>query len=116
LITEIAVERVIFRCPESHWWSAADFDVVLYTDAVGDTWEFFSLNGTPVPSPYNVDGAPFCPVCHRAVPGRPMARRFIPVPPGARGWPRRPVRDTEEHRTRQQALPLLPGAATTPGR
>ncbi|MDT7672807.1 MAG: hypothetical protein QOD82_709, partial [Pseudonocardiales bacterium] len=82
MIIEIAVERVIFRCPESHWRSEADYDVVLYTDAVGDTWEFFSLNGTPVPSPYDVDGAPFCPVCHRAVPGRPMARRFIPVPPG----------------------------------
>lgn len=81
MITDIAVERVEFCCPESHWLSVVDYDVVLYVDADGDTWEFFSVNGVPTPSPYTVDGAPLCPVCHRAMTGSPVARRFIPVPP-----------------------------------
>jgi hypothetical protein len=42
VITEIAVERVRFRCRESHWEYEADYDVVLHVDAVGDTWEIFS--------------------------------------------------------------------------
>ncbi len=29
MITDIAVERVEFRCPESHWQSVVDYDVVL---------------------------------------------------------------------------------------
>jgi hypothetical protein len=33
--------------PESHWRCVADYDVVLYVDAVGDTWEFFSADGWP---------------------------------------------------------------------
>jgi hypothetical protein len=89
MITDIAVERVEFRCPEGHWESCVDYDVVLYVDAEGDTWEFYSVDGVPTPSPYYIDGAPFCPVCHRAVRGRPAARRVIPVPPGAPGTPRR---------------------------
>jgi hypothetical protein len=115
MITDIAVERVCFRCPESHWQSEAEYDVVLYVDAVGDTWEFFSFNGVPTPSPYDVDGAPFCPVCHRVVPGRPIARRFIPVPPGAEGRPRRRLRDSDEHHAARKDLPLLSGAPASEG-
>ena len=33
MITDIAVERVEFRCPESHWRSVVDYDVVTYTEA-----------------------------------------------------------------------------------
>jgi hypothetical protein len=97
VITDIAVERVEFRCPDSHWQSVVDYDVVVYVDADGATWEFFSVNGVLTPSPYTIDGAPLCPVCHRAVPGNPVARRFIPVPPGDDRGPRRRVADPEIH-------------------
>lgn len=115
MIVDIAVERVVFRCPESHWCTEAEYDVVIYVDAVGDTWEFFSLDGLPTPSPYTVDGAPFCPRCHRAVPGHPTARRFIPVPPSADG-PRYPVRHPERYRSDRASLPLLSGSPTDSAR
>lgn len=114
MITDIAVERVEFRCPDSHWQSMVDYDVVLYLDADGDTWEFFSVDGVPTPSPYTIDGARFCPVCHRAVPGKPVARRFIPVPPGDDRTPRQAVSDPEKHRAERHDLPLLSGAPEEP--
>ena len=77
----LRVERVEFRCPESHWRSVVDYDVVTYTDADGAAFEFYSKDGVPALSPYTVGGAPLCPVCHRAVVGTPIARRLIPVPP-----------------------------------
>jgi hypothetical protein len=109
VITEIAVERVRFRCRESHWECEADYDVVIHEDASGDTWELFSFNGQPVLSPYDVDGAPFCPVCHRAVPGRPVARRFVPIPPDSGPQSGRRLSETDEHRNRQEPMPLLSG-------
>jgi hypothetical protein len=112
VITDIAVERVEFRCPDSHWQSVVDYDVVLYVDADGATWEFYSVNGIPAPSPYTIDGAPLCPVCHRAVPGSPVARRFIPVPPGDDRGPRRRVSDPEIHRAERHQVPLLSGTST----
>ena len=105
MITDIAVERVEFRCPESHWQS----DVVLYVDA--DIWEVFSTNDVPTPSPYTLDGAPLCPVCHRAVTGTPVARRFIPVPSEDDRGPRQPVSDPETHQARRHDVPLLPGTS-----
>ena len=114
MITDIAVERVEFRCPDSHWQSMVDYDVVLYLDADGDTWEFFSVDGVPTPSPYPIDGARFCPVCHRAVPGKPVARRFIPVPPGDDRTPRQAVSAPEKHRAERHGLPLLSGAPEEP--
>jgi hypothetical protein len=62
VITDIAVEWVEFRCPDSHWQSVVDYDVVVYVDADGATWEFFSVNGVLTPSPYTIDGAP-CALC-----------------------------------------------------
>jgi hypothetical protein len=112
VITDIAVERVEFRCPESHWKSVVDYDVVLYVDAEGDTWEFFSVDGVSTPSPYTVDGAPLCPICHRVVIGTPLARRFIPVPPGDDRRPRQPVSDLETQRAQWRDVPLLPGTST----
>jgi len=111
VITDIAVERVEFRCPESHWQSVVDYDVVVYVDAEGDAWEFYSKDGVPSLSPYTVDGAPLCPVCHRAVVGTPVARRLIPVPPGEDRRPREPVSDLEAHRAEQRNVPLLPGTS-----
>lgn len=112
MITDIAVERVEFRCPDSRWQSVVDYDVVVYVDADGATWEFFSVNGVLTPSPYTIDGAPLCPVCHRAVPGNPVARRFIPVPPGDDRRPRRRVSDPEVHRAERHQVPLLSGTST----
>jgi hypothetical protein len=72
------------------------------------------LNGFPVPSPYDVDGAPFCPVCHRAVPGRPVARRFIPVPSDTGSPLGRRLPETVKHRDRPEPLPLLSGEVDRP--
>jgi len=38
VITGIAVERVELRCPDSHWQSVVDYDLVPYVEADGDTW------------------------------------------------------------------------------
>jgi len=111
VITDIAVERVEFRCPESHWQSVVDYDVVVYVDAEGDAWEFYSKDGVPSLSPYTVDGAPLCPVCHRVVVGTPVARRLIPGPPGEDRRPREPVSDLEAPRAEQRNVPLLPGTS-----
>jgi hypothetical protein len=34
----------------------------------GGGWEFFSVTGVPAPSPYTIDGAPSCPMCHPDAP------------------------------------------------
>ena len=60
MITDIAVEEVEFRYAQSHWRDRAEYDVVSYTDAEGGNWDFYSLDGVPVLSPYTVDGAPIC--------------------------------------------------------
>lgn len=112
MITDIAVERVEFRCPESHWRSVVDYDVVTYTDADGADIEFYSKDGVPALSPYTVGGAPLCPVCHRAVVGTPIARRLIPVPPGDDRRPRQRVFNGEAHRAQRRNVPLLPGTST----
>lgn len=44
VIRDIAVERVQFRCPQSHWQSVVDYDAVLYADPEGTTWR------TPTPA------------------------------------------------------------------
>lgn len=106
MISDIAVERVEFRCPESHWHSVADFDVVFYVDPEGGTWEFYSVDGVPSPSPYTLDGAPLCPVCARAVPGRLIARRLIPVPPGDDSRPRSAGPDPENRQAQRRDVPL----------
>jgi hypothetical protein len=112
VICDIAVERVEFCCHDAHWQSVVDYDVVLYTDADGDSWEFFSLNGIPTMSPYTLDGAEVCPVCHRLVVGHPVARRLIPVPPGEDHRPRHPVTDPAAQRSDRDTLPLLSANST----
>jgi hypothetical protein len=113
MITDIAVERVEFRCPKGHWQTSVDYHVVLYTDAAGDTWEVFSVDGVPTPSPYYVDGAPLCPVCHRAVPGRPVWRRFIPLPTEQPDQPRRRVESPETWRAQRSTEADGAGAGET---
>jgi hypothetical protein len=104
VITDIAVERVEFRCPDSHWQSVVDYDVVVYVDADGATWEFFSVNGVLTPSPYTIDGAPLCPVCHRAVPGNPVAALHPST-----AW-RRPRTTTARLRSENTSGRAAPGA------
>ena len=65
MIDEIAVERVRLFCPEDHWQQEVDVDVVRYADPDGGLWEYFSIDGDPVMSPYTPDGRPLCPVCGR---------------------------------------------------
>jgi hypothetical protein len=94
MIDEIAVERVRLFCPYDHWQQDVDHDVVRYADPDGGLWEFFSVNGIPVMSPYTPDGRPLCPVCRRATAAKLLSRRLVPVPagPGTSRWEDRPER------------------------
>ncbi|WP_328767319.1 hypothetical protein [Streptomyces sp. NBC_00286] len=108
MITELAVERVEFTC--GHCWRtwSADYDVQYYRDENGDEWEYFTRDGHGVPSPYDPQGAPACPVCGRRWVGRLTARRPAPVPPGAAGTPRlRMTVPRDQHRTDRHAAPPL---------
>jgi hypothetical protein len=51
LLKELAVERFRFACSGcGHVWSA-DYDVQHVDDGHGVTWEYYSLDGLPVPAP-----------------------------------------------------------------
>ncbi|WP_416520696.1 hypothetical protein [Streptomyces achromogenes] len=106
MITELAVERVEFTC--GHCWHTfgADYDVQYYRDENGDEWEYFTRDGDSVPSPYEPEGAPPCPLCGRRWVGRLTARRPVPVPPGPAGTPRLRLTTTrEQHRTERRTAP-----------
>ncbi|GAA1422420.1 hypothetical protein GCM10009601_23890 [Streptomyces thermospinosisporus] len=108
MITELAVERVEFTCGHCwHKWSA-DYDVQYYRDDNGDEWEYFTRDGLPVPSPYDPQGAPPCPICGRRWVGRLIARRPIPVPPGDADTPRSRVTvPRDQHRMDRYTAPPL---------
>jgi hypothetical protein len=111
VITEMAVERVEFTCGRCwHEWSA-DYDVQQYRDEQGGQWEYFSRDGTPVPSPYTPAGAPPCPICGRRWVGRILARRPVPMPPGATHTPRLQITDASGHRSERHGARLLGSAA-----
>jgi hypothetical protein len=62
VLKEVAVERYRFTCAGcGHAWSA-DYDVQHVEDGHGLTWEYYSLNGIPVPSP-TAPGTLSCPRC-----------------------------------------------------
>ena len=62
MLKEIAVERYRFTCAGcGHAWST-DYDVQHVEDGHGLTWEYYSLNGIPVPSP-TAPGTLSCPCC-----------------------------------------------------
>ncbi|NMH95946.1 hypothetical protein [Pseudonocardia acidicola] len=84
MIREIALDTVEFVCPSGHPRWSEEHHVVHYEDADGGQYEFFSLQGVPVPSPYTIDGAPPCPECGGLVLGRMIARRFLEIPNGTR--------------------------------
>lgn len=83
MIDEIAVERVRLFCPEGHWQREVDVDVVRYADPDGGLWEYFSIDGDPVMSPYTPDGRPLCPVCGRTTAARLLRRRWSRCPTAA---------------------------------
>lgn len=80
MIDEVAVERVRLFCPEEHWQQELDVDVVRYADPDGGEWEYFSVDGEPVMSPYTPDGRPLCPVCGRVTAATLLNRRLVPEP------------------------------------
>ncbi|SOC53692.1 hypothetical protein SAMN05660748_0025 [Blastococcus aggregatus] len=62
MLKEVAVERYRFTCAGcGHTWST-DYDVQHVEDGHGLTWEYYSLNGIPVPSP-TAHGSLSCPHC-----------------------------------------------------
>lgn len=108
MITELAVERVEFTC--GHCWSQwqADYDLQHYREEDGTEWEYFSLDGTPTPSPYTQDGARPCPDCHRHWVGHLAARRLVPLPAGGGEAPRSRIGDAVAHRPERHTAPPLP--------
>ncbi|MFJ3791567.1 hypothetical protein [Kitasatospora sp. NPDC090091] len=107
MITELAVERVEFICGHCwHQWSA-DFDLQHVRDEDGTDWEYFSLNGIPVASPYSPDGAQACPECHRHWVGHLAARRLVPLIPDEETTPRSRIAEPAAHRPERHTAPML---------
>ncbi|MEU6237917.1 hypothetical protein [Kitasatospora sp. NPDC047058] len=107
MITELAVERVEFTCGHCwHPWSA-DYDVQHVRDEDGTDWEYFSLNGIPVTSPYVPDGAQACPECHRHWVGHLAARRLVPLVPAEENAPRSRISEPATYRPERHAAPML---------
>ena len=104
----IAGKRVRFRCPESHWCTQADYDLVLYRDAVDDIWELYSLDGVPTRRRTRWTGRRSA----RCATGWWSGGR-APVRPDAGGGqarpPGRPVGDVGRYRDQREDLPLLSG-------
>ncbi len=110
MLKELAVERYYFTCPGcGHAWSA-DYDVQHIEDGHGLTWEYYSLNGIPVPSP-TAKGSQSCPRCGATwIHFQLVAVRTVPLtepsddqPDPAR--PRQPV-DADRQAARAQAALL----------
>lgn len=116
LLKELSVERLRFSCPGCGFVWTADYDVQHAEDGHGLTWEYYSLNGIPVPSP-SVRGSVTCPHCGATwVHWELLAVRDIPlVDPAASeahsARPRQQV-DAERQAARNQA-PLLRAEQTT---
>ena len=101
MIDEIAVERARRFCPEDRWQQEVDVDVVRYADPDGGVWEYFSIDGDPVMSPYTPDGRPLCPLCGRTTAARQLRRRLVLVPDGGQ------LRSRWEDRPERADAPLL---------
>ena len=94
MLRELAVERFRFSCHHcGHVWND-EYDVQHVDDGHGVTWEYYSLDGVPVPAPT----APGTVTCARCGAGRVsvelVAVREVPLveaPDEAAGRPRQPV-------------------------
>ena len=111
MLKDIAVERYRFTCADcGHVWSA-DFDVQHIDDGHGVTWEYFSLDGIPVPSP-TAPGTQSCPRCGATwIHVQLMAVRTVPLAEAeGRADPARPrQRLDSERRAAHEPAPLLRG-------
>ena len=110
MLKEVAVERYRFTCSGcGHTWSA-DYDVQHVEDGHGSTWEYYSLNGIPVPSP-TARGATSCPRCGATwIHFQLLAVRTVPLVEPADGQadtarPRQRM-DAERQAAREQAALL----------
>ncbi len=116
MLKELAVERYRFACSGcGHVWSA-DYDMQHIEDGHGLTWEYYSLNGIPVPSP-TARGSLSCPRCGATwIHFQLVAVRTVPLVEPSHGQadpdrPRQPL-EGERQAARQQA-PLLRGDRPT---
>ncbi len=110
LLKELAVERYRFGCPGcGHVW-ITDYDVQHVEDGHGVTWEFYSLDGAPVPAP-TAAGSLSCPHCGATwIHCRLVAVRDVPLvgPSGIEADPDRPRQrgDADRQAARRQAALL----------
>lgn len=109
MLKELAVERFRFSCAHcGHSW-LTDYDVQHVEDGHGQTWEYYALNGVPVPVP-TAAGSVTCPRCRATrLYVELVAAREIPLARSEEesARPRQPV-DADRRAARRQA-PLLRG-------
>ncbi len=110
MLKEVAVERYRFTCAGcGHVWST-DYDAQHVEDGHGVTWEYYSLNGIPVPSP-TAPGSLSCPHCGATwIHFQLVAVRTVPLADPADGQagrsrPRQRL-DAERQAVREQAALL----------
>ena len=105
--TELAVERYEFSCPHCGARWISDYDVQHVTSHDGGTWQYYSLNGIPVPAPTG-HGCVTCRACGAThLYASLIARRDIPLP--APGHHHLRQRLTGTDRARNASAPLLRG-------
>lgn len=117
MITSLAVERIAFTCRHCGKEWSSDYDVAHYEEPDGEVFEYFSLEGQPVPCPYPA-GSVLCPACGQpATAARLVACRELPLPPGDSDTPRRHLADPEATLAeRRKAPPLQASQPHTPTR
>jgi len=108
MIVDLAVEQLMFTCRHcAHRWRR-DYDVVSYEDGDGTLFQYFSVEGQPVPSPY-AHASVLCPSCGQPTTfGHLVSRRSIPVPPGGPRRPRTRVPDVDRALVEQGHSPHEP--------
>lgn len=119
MLKEVAVERYCFTCAGcGHTWTT-DYDVQHVEDGHGLTWEYYSLNSIPVPSP-TAPGTLSCPRCGATwIHFELDAVRTVPLvePAQPQGDPARPRQRLEAERraVREQARLLRGDQPDQPG-
>ena len=112
MLKELAVERYRFTCAGcGHSWTA-DYDIQHIEDGHGLTWEYYSLDGVPVPAP-TAPGSLMCPRCGATwIRFQLVAVRPVPLAEPAAGQVdpdrQRERLDADRQAARRQA-PLLSG-------
>ncbi len=110
MLQDVAVEQYRFTCAGcGHAWST-DYDVQHVEDGHGLTWEYYSLNEIPVPSP-TAPGTLSCPRCGATwIHFELVAVRTVPLAEigGGAAAPDRPRQrlDAERQAVRRQAALL----------